>query len=152
MAKRELVSNNPHQEEEEEEDTDTPLRMVYANPQRAEDNLHKCLDLFPPTQALWFTVDGVEELHKIDKACTSTGKSRALVYLIVRILVPDDHSLIPLGKKFGMALEGIPELCDTAQELDLPSYWRVVSLRIGMSRPGNLPYGTPTCQTSLAKY
>jgi ornithine decarboxylase len=118
MAKRELVSNNPHQEE----DKDSTLRMVYANPQRAEDDLYKCLDLFPPTQDLRFTVDGVEELHKIDKACTSTGKSRALVHLIVRILVPDDHSQIPLGEKFGIALEGIPELCETAQELDLPPF------------------------------
>jgi hypothetical protein len=76
MAKQELVSNNPHYQE----DKDSTLRMVYVNPQRAEDGLYKCLDLFPPTQDLRFTVDGVEELHKVDKACTSTEKWCALVH------------------------------------------------------------------------
>jgi hypothetical protein len=76
-AKRELVSNN----DPDQEDKDSPtLCTVYANYQQAEDGLLSVWTFFPPRQDLRFTVDGVKELHKIDKACTSTGKLRALVH------------------------------------------------------------------------
>jgi ornithine decarboxylase len=92
-------------------------RIVYANPQRAENDLLKSLNLVPHNQPLWLTLDGVEELYKMKRACAQEGRDPCTLHLIFRILVPDSHSQIPLGEKFGTTLESIKLLVHTALEL-----------------------------------
>jgi ornithine decarboxylase len=111
--------------------------VVYANPQRAEQDLQVALDEEMGVRALTF--DGAEELHKIHAAwqalklkqlvdsdsaassssTTSTSTSTTPLQLILRILVPDLHSSVPLGEKFGAPLTHIQELAELAQELNL---------------------------------
>jgi diaminopimelate decarboxylase len=108
-------------------------RIVYANPQRAEADLMRALELFStphttdkkaaPKEAssllllddeLWLTLDGVEEVYKIaiarkrflDKHNPSV-RTMPRIKIILRIWVPDGHSQVPLGEKFGMQLSEI---------------------------------------------
>ena len=92
-----------------------PCSVVYANPQRAENHLVQALQL--GTKALTF--DGVEELNKIDWACRQANVGDRPT-MILRILVPDGDSIVPLGEKFGAPLEGVDRLVARAMELDLP--------------------------------
>lgn len=99
-------------------------RLIYANPQRAEQDLAKCMTLYSskdggesPSSLLWLTVDGKEELHKIVKISKQQGFPLNRVGLIVRILVPDHHSAIPLGEKFGIAMDDIQGLVQEGLEL-----------------------------------
>eukprot|EP00980_Cylindrotheca_fusiformis_P002297 scaffold531_cov102-Cylindrotheca_fusiformis.AAC.4 len=107
-------------------------RWIYANPQRAEQDLMECLKLYSDheisnnnnnndddssSSLLFLTVDGIEELHKIAKLCATTTSCnntfpllQRRIGLIVRILVPDHHSNVPLGEKFGIALNDIEPL------------------------------------------
>jgi ornithine decarboxylase len=112
-------------------------RIVYANPQRAEADLMHALELFatPSSQSqskeleLWLTLDGVEEVYKIATARklflekhhagddNNSSNSNALlqmpnVKIVLRIWVPDGHSQVPLGEKFGMRLEEIDNVIE----------------------------------------
>ncbi len=98
-------------------------RIVYANPQRAEADLIKAMELFATTTTttqeeepncdLWLTLDGVEEVYKIAiaKERFQNKHQQALqmpsLKIILRIWVPDGHSQVPLGEKFGMRLDQI---------------------------------------------
>ena len=116
-------------------DDDNTHRIVYANPQRAEQHLDRALAL--KIRALTF--DGPEELHKVHRAyqkqllavsqqhqSTTTTTDAALPpplpeppSMILRILVPDQHSSVPLGEKFGAPLDQVADLAALAQQLDL---------------------------------
>lgn len=96
-----------------------PKRCVYANPQRAEKDLDAALAL--GVEALTF--DGTEELHKVHRA----HEKRLLndndclpPEMILRILVPDATSSVPLGEKFGAPPERIEPLAREAVALGLP--------------------------------
>jgi ornithine decarboxylase len=112
-------------------------RIVYANPQRAEADLMHALELFATTPSqsqskeleLWLTLDGVEEVYKIETARklflekhhagddNNGSNSNALlrmpiVKVVLRIWVPDGHSQVPLGEKFGMRMEEIDNVLE----------------------------------------
>mmetsp|Transcript_8572 Transcript_8572/g.17807 ORF Transcript_8572/g.17807 Transcript_8572/m.17807 type:complete len:549 (-) Transcript_8572:55-1701(-) len=101
-------------------------RIVYANPQRAEADLIQAMELFAstkgePTADLWLTLDGVEEIYKIAIAKerfqvkhAGSNLEMPTIKIILRIWVPDGHSQVPLGEKFGMRLDqidGLVEAC-----------------------------------------
>jgi ornithine decarboxylase len=101
---------------------------VYANPQRAEKDLDTALAL--SVRALTF--DGPEELRKVHRAYqkqveqqqqTSNNKDDnnmvARPDLILRIVVPDEHSSVPLGEKFGASPSRFLSLIELAVELGL---------------------------------
>jgi len=108
-------------------------RCVYANPQRARDDLDQSLDL--GTGALTF--DGLEELHKVKDAYErrversredehgQKGESLDSLQIplppqmILRILVPDEHSSVPLGEKFGAPPDRVQILTEEAFKLGL---------------------------------
>jgi ornithine decarboxylase len=97
--------------------------VVYANPQRAEQDLQVALSKEMGVRALTF--DGAQELHKIHAAwqkleLDNDDQLSSPLQLILRILVPDLHSSIPLGEKFGAPLTHVPELAQLAQTLHLP--------------------------------
>ena len=123
--------------EKKNRNTIPTTRIVYANPQRAEADLMHALELFATTPSsqsqsqskeleLWLTLDGVEEVYKIatarklflekhhagDDNNSSNSNSNALlqmpnVKIVLRIWVPDGHSQIPFGEKFGMRMDEI---------------------------------------------
>jgi ornithine decarboxylase len=103
--------------------------IVYANPQRAERDLEASLELGVSA----FTLDGEEELHKIHRAFLAktavtmdhdeddtTGSTATVPQIILRLLVPDEHSTVPLGEKFGAPPDRIPSLVKLALTLELP--------------------------------
>lgn len=89
-------------------------RCVYANPQRAEKHLDAALAL--GVEALTF--DGSEELHKVHRA--HQKRSSDPPEMILRILVPDSTSSVPLGEKFGAPPDKIESLAQKAVHLGLP--------------------------------
>jgi len=104
-----------------------PHLIVYANPQRAEHDLEQSLRLGISA----FTFDGEEELHKIFRAYQKykqvQKKSLSAIpprqpEMIVRLLVPDEGSTVPLGEKFGAPpiLHRIQQLTELAMQLQLP--------------------------------
>jgi len=94
---------------------DNAKRLVYANPQRAEKDLDVALAL--GVEALTF--DGSEELHKVYRA-HQKHPDKTAPEMILRILVPDATSSVPLGEKFGAPPERIEGLVNEAVELGLP--------------------------------
>jgi len=113
-------------------------RCVYANPQRARDDLEKSMDLGIGAM----TFDGIEELYKIMDAyekllqkwkeeheSESSGddgggeeKSECPPLppqMILRIVVPDRHSTVPLGEKFGAPPDKVKILAEEAMKLGL---------------------------------
>jgi ornithine decarboxylase len=88
--------------------------IVYANPQRAEIDLETALQW--GVSALTF--DGSEELYKVDSACQKL-KLVKRPEMILRIVVPDLHSSVPLGEKFGAPPSKLQELCEVALSLNL---------------------------------
>ena len=115
-------------------------RIVYANPQRAEADLIRALELFAsPTNKrqdneLWLTLDGIEEVYKIaiakerfedkhnnnnDGVSTESLKIPP-IKIVLRIWVPDGHSQVPLGEKFGMRLDQIDSVLQTCLEQKIP--------------------------------
>jgi ornithine decarboxylase len=105
-------------------------RIVYANPQRAEADLMHALELFATTPSqsqsqskeleLWLTLDGVEEVYKIatarklflEKHHACDALRMPNVKIVLRIWVPDGHSQVPLGEKFGMRMEEIDNVVE----------------------------------------
>lgn len=91
----------------------------------------------PVRQDLWLTLDGVEEVHKIHKALTDFGDRHGgtlvppTVRLIIRIWVPDGHSQVPLGEKFGCPVDGVPVLVKACHEAGLASSIIGVSFHCG---------------------
>ncbi len=73
-------------------------RCIYANPQRAEKDLDTALSL--GVEALTF--DGSQELLKVHRAHEKRPDAALPPEMILRILVPDDSSSVPLGEKFGV--------------------------------------------------
>ncbi|KAL7581154.1 hypothetical protein ACA910_005946 [Epithemia clementina (nom. ined.)] len=109
---------------------------IYANPQRAEHDLDTALRTH---QVRVLTFDGSEELYKIHRAhqqelvameaaiaAAASLESPPPVpkaptpHLVLRILVPDEHSAVPLGEKFGAPPDRIESLVQLAMELELP--------------------------------
>ncbi len=106
-------------------------RCVYANPQRARDDLDQSLEL--GTGALTF--DGLEELQKVKDAYERRVQRLKEEYMkgensdslsvplppqmILRILVPDEYSTVPLGEKFGAPPDRVQVLTEEAFKLDL---------------------------------
>lgn len=112
-------------------------RCVYANPQRARDDLEKSMDLGIGAM----TFDGVEELHKIQDAHEKLLQKVRLQreenkeegdneddmmvmmplapQMILRIVVPDRHSTVPLGEKFGAPPDKVEMLAEEAMKLGL---------------------------------
>jgi len=115
-------------------------RIVYANPQRAEEDLIRALELFatrsPESEPsncdtssfskyeLWLTLDGIEEVFKIaiarkrflekhNSKMNHTTLVMPQIRIILRIWVPDGHSQVPLGEKFGMRLDQIDSVVET---------------------------------------
>jgi ornithine decarboxylase len=101
----------------------THQMIVYANPQRAEQHLDKSLR----SKIRALTFDGPEELFKIhrsyQKLLQTCQRDNTAVpdppSMILRILVPDDHSSVPLGEKFGASPERIEALTQAAVDLNL---------------------------------
>ena len=91
--------------------------VIYANPQRAEQDLEVALSM--GVTALTF--DGVEELDKIYAACSKTNVPHDKLQLILRILVPDGYSSVPLGEKFGTPPSHVTTLVNHAISLFRPS-------------------------------
>lgn len=111
-------------------------RCIYANPQRAEEDLFAALSL--GVEALTF--DGAEELRKVKMAhearmkvheketvqpkcmIENVGRSSAPMppEVILRILVPDANSSVPLGEKFGAKPTDVGALAELAIDLELP--------------------------------
>ena len=91
-------------------------RCIYANPQRAENDLDTALSL--GVEALTF--DGSEELLKVHRAHEKRNDDTLPPEMILRILVPDDSSSVPLGEKFGASPERIESLAKEAVALGLP--------------------------------
>jgi len=107
-------------------------RCVYAHPQRAEEDLTGALSL--GVEALTF--DGIEELRKVSQA----HKLRLDAWdeqnnkendnekndppqppeMILRLLVPDESSTVPLGEKFGAPPSSIEMLVEESLNLGLP--------------------------------
>jgi ornithine decarboxylase len=117
-------------------------RLIYANPQRAEQDLAQCMTLYSchggtstvdqSSSLLWLTVDGLEELHKIFKISKRQNFPLDRIGLIVRILVPDHHSTVPLGEKFGISLEEIEVLVQEGLKLSFqPNNFIGVSFHCG---------------------
>lgn len=104
-----------------------PSSLIYANPQRAEKDLETALRRNVKT----LTFDGVEELHKVHRIYQKlVDQHRQLEDdsippppppdMVLRILVPDKHSTVPLGEKFGVPPEQIEALAERAADLRLP--------------------------------
>ena len=129
------------------------LRIVYANPQRAESDL-RALDL----GVCALTFDGAEELDKIGRAHArrvkgftedrasgreevrsriggvgargsgtngrspprKDGRSPEPPDMILRIVVPDSASSVPLGEKFGADPANVRSLTERALDIGLP--------------------------------
>lgn len=115
-------------------------RCVYANPQRARDDLEKSMELGIGAM----TFDGIEELYKIMDAYEKLlqkwkeqqqeeekedqyhdDKSNMSMspplppQMILRIVVPDRHSTVPLGEKFGAPPDKVKMLAEEAMKLGL---------------------------------
>jgi ornithine decarboxylase len=111
-----------------------PSALIYANPQRAEKDLEAALRRNVKT----LTFDGAEELHKVHRIhqkLVDQHQHQLLVGddanpppppppsppdMVLRILVPDKHSTVPLGEKFGVPPGQIEALAELAADLDLP--------------------------------
>jgi len=101
--------------------------VVYANPQRAEKDLEIALTTY---KIRLLTFDGPEEIYKIHRTYqqhlakemngNEKNKNNELPQLVLRILVPDEHSSVPLGEKFGVPPDNIPSLVELAVQLKLP--------------------------------
>jgi ornithine decarboxylase len=106
-----------------------PSSLIYANPQRAEKDLEAALRRNVKT----LTFDGIEELNKVhrihqkivdqhqpleDEGHNSPPPSPP--DMVLRILVPDKHSTVPLGEKFGVPPEQIEALAEMAADMHLP--------------------------------
>lgn len=94
-------------------------RIIYANPQRAECELEQALIW----QVNLLTFDCPEELYKIHRAIGSVKSSAMKLNrpnLILRVLVDDETSVVPLGEKFGASMESVPSLTKLALKLKLP--------------------------------
>lgn len=112
--------------------TNDVRQIIYANPQRAEEALEKALQLGVRV----LTFDGAEELYKVqriyedrilghhqqkqendnDQSATRSDRPQ----MVLRILVPDEHSTIPLGEKFGAPPDQWAVLVQLAVDLNLP--------------------------------
>jgi ornithine decarboxylase len=114
--------------------------LIYANPQRAEKDLETALQANVRT----LTFDGAEELHKVHRAHHKLVEQHRLRHqhrhhhghddpsaaslptppsppdMVLRILVPDKSSTVPLGEKFGVPQDQIEPLARLAHELRLP--------------------------------
>jgi ornithine decarboxylase len=100
-------------------------RCVYANPQRARDDLEQSLELGIGAM----TFDGDEELYKVkdayDRRLNGHRENQSEEPLplppqmILRIVVPDGHSTVPLGEKFGAPPNRVEKLTEEALSLGL---------------------------------
>ena len=145
QKKNAATTSSTRQPSCDDDDTATPqyFKIVYANPQRAEKDLDTALTMFERSPPLTF--DGPEELYKVHSAYqkqlerwrqeqqhgisnSNNNNDNASAPppppppdLILRLLVPDQHSSVPLGEKFGAAASDVDALIELALvELQLP--------------------------------
>jgi ornithine decarboxylase len=105
-------------------ESDASRFCVYANPQRAEKDLDTALALSVRS----LTFDGSEELRKVHRAYQKQVEASAddnvppppPPDMILRVLVPDHHSTVPLGEKFGASPITVKLLTELAVQLQLP--------------------------------
>ncbi|GFH48805.1 hypothetical protein CTEN210_05281 [Chaetoceros tenuissimus] len=100
-------------------------RCVYANPQRARADLEQSIKLGIGSM----TFDGIEELQKIREVFDNhieelkengeEYESLEPPQMILRIVVPDGHSTVPLGEKFGASPDRVELLTEKAFDLGL---------------------------------
>jgi ornithine decarboxylase len=105
-----------------------PKRCIYANPQRAMSDLEKAMELGVRT----LTFDGLEELHKVrrlyETRCQQWQEQEErdestrpmLPEMVLRIVVPDGASSVPLGEKFGAPPARVADLTEESLRLGLP--------------------------------
>lgn len=99
-------------------DNKNTRQIIYANPQRAEDALEQALQLGVRV----LTFDGAEELHKVHRIYHQQNRDdekQSEPQMVLRILVPDEHSSIPLGEKFGAPPDQWVSLIQLAVDLGL---------------------------------
>jgi ornithine decarboxylase len=101
-------------------------RCVYANPQRARDDLEKSIELgigamtFDGSEELTKIVDSYERhMQELRDAKVEEDDLPLPPQMILRIVVPDGHSTVPLGEKFGAPPGKVESLTDEAMRLGL---------------------------------
>ena len=75
-------------------------------------------------EELWLTLDGVSEVYKIAAARKlfleiHNTLQIPKVRIVLRIWVPDKHSQVPLGEKFGMRMEEINNIVETCLKSEI---------------------------------
>ncbi|KAI7853744.1 pyridoxal-dependent decarboxylase [Circinella umbellata] len=83
-------------------------QIIYAQPTKQPSFLHYAAQ----NNISLMTFDSKEELYKINEIYPKAK-------LVLRILVDDTHSAIPLGRKYGAPLKSIESLLQLAKELKL---------------------------------
>ena len=83
-------------------------QIIYAQPTKQPSFLRYAAQ----NNISLMTFDSKEELYKINELYPKAK-------LVLRILVDDTHSAIPLGRKYGAPLKSIESLLQSAKELDL---------------------------------
>ncbi len=134
-------SNNKSNDNNDNQKQVPLTRIIYANPQRAEADLIQAMELFATQDTtsdttnsnnnndddmaseLWLTLDGVEEIYKIAIAKErfkhkhfGSAWIMPTIKIVLRIWVPDGHSQVPLGEKFGMRLDQVDQLVQACLE------------------------------------
>jgi ornithine decarboxylase len=143
--------------------------LIYANPQRAE----AALGLAMAQGVRVLTFDGAEELHKVHAAYQqvllvqqqrrTTDAHRAssamednvdddgsIPQMVLRILVPDEHSAIPLGEKFGAPPDQWASLVTLAMSLHLPVVGVSFHCGSGNHDPASYTHAIALAQEALA--
>eukprot|EP00523_Entomoneis_sp_CCMP467_P011175 CAMPEP_0168728484 /NCGR_PEP_ID=MMETSP0724-20121128/5706_1 /TAXON_ID=265536 /ORGANISM="Amphiprora sp., Strain CCMP467" /LENGTH=568 /DNA_ID=CAMNT_0008775327 /DNA_START=162 /DNA_END=1868 /DNA_ORIENTATION=+ len=126
------ISSSDHNSSSSSSSNQPSKNVVYANPQRAEKDLETALVKY---KVRVLTFDGPEELYKIHRIYQQelnkqknegednkvTTRTIQVPQLVLRILVPDEQSSVPLGEKFGVPPDNVPTLVKlAAEELKLP--------------------------------
>ncbi|GMH97297.1 hypothetical protein TrST_g12361 [Triparma strigata] len=77
-------------------DPDSSLKIIYANPQKSKQGIEYSL----ACNVYNMTFDSSHELLKVATVARQQ-KDRKKIFMILRLLVPDGDSKVPLGEKFG---------------------------------------------------
>ncbi|GMH62979.1 hypothetical protein TL16_g03598 [Triparma laevis f. inornata] len=86
-------------------------KIIYANPQKSNQGIKFSLN----RNVYNMTFDSEYELLKVASVAREMEEQRE-IGMILRLLVPDDHSKVPLGEKFGAPPEKAIELYNEMRE------------------------------------
>jgi len=95
-----------------------PSRIIFAHPQKPTTSIEYALKVGVCTM----TFDSIEEARKIRSVIDTLSQQDEdflLPQLVLRIRVPDSHSSIPLGAKFGTDLIFCADILDECIKLEL---------------------------------